>query len=742
MSRAIPLLLPGIILAACNRTGGIQEEFNVFPVAEVSSTWVEFGDVGWGESVTQRIFLTNQGDLPMGVGEISLGTGEMEDNFQLSVDFSGVVCPGGGSGGDDGGGDDGDDGGDTAAAEGLPQAPSTALEDTGDYYTDYGTTDSGNSGGGSGERVLEAGCRLPIDITMSPERIGDIYGSVRITTVSEVVDTDEDPQATPSFLADPDNGLLVVVLQGNGSKGAPNIFVSPRALNFGSVWEGDSVSMLVDVQNTGEGDLTLEAPYLDDSCEEGFSIDWTYGDDFLLLGGNLTGVEVTFAPESDDGVTCTLWVKSDDPDEPFIDVPIQGNVGTDPDECAPTINLISPTIGYEHLTGSDVPVVFEVLDCNEPAQNLRLSIRSGVLSIEDPILVETFYAPDESGYVETTIPRQSLGRGTDTIIVRAQDSAGNRTDATTTVLYRTTYPASDDDGDGYGTDEGDNVYDCDDSDANTYPAAQEIYDGKDNDCDGTIDEGTEGYDDDGDGFSEAEGDCDDRSDETYPGAAESPDYRDNDCDGDIDEGTTLADDDGDGYAESEGDCNDADDQISPVATEFCDGVDNDCNGISDERDGCVDVASTPIIIGGIQPSATAMGLGESITLTAFVYEADGDSVSYSWQQDPVLTQRGHVGIDQPGAVTVTFTAPAAFPDDRTVSETYTVTLRVSDPTAGYDYDDIDITVYAEPVALTDQVVEQLETGCGKDDDASDATILLVPGLVGLLALARRRREDD
>ena len=60
----------------------------------------------------------------------------------------------------------------------------------------------------------------------------------------------------------------------------------------------------------------------------------------------------------------------------------------------------------------------------------------------------------------------------------------------------------DGDGDGFTTDE-----DCDDADASSYPGAPETADGVDNDCDGITDEGTANYDDDGDGFSEANGDC-------------------------------------------------------------------------------------------------------------------------------------------------------------------------------------------------------------------------------------------
>lgn len=49
----------------------------------------------------------------------------------------------------------------------------------------------------------------------------------------------------------------------------------------------------------------------------------------------------------------------------------------------------------------------------------------------------------------------------------------------------TTSDGTDADGDGYTIDEGD----CNDNDPDVYPGAKEVADGKDNDCDGTVDEG-------------------------------------------------------------------------------------------------------------------------------------------------------------------------------------------------------------------------------------------------------------
>jgi MYXO-CTERM domain-containing protein len=121
--------------------------------------------------------------------------------------------------------------------------------------------------------------------------------------------------------------------------------------------------------------------------------------------------------------------------------------------------------------------------------------------------------------------------------------------------------------------------DCNDQDVRVNPSAVELFDGRDEDCDGAVDEGTEGGDDDGDGFTELGGDCDDALPHVRPGGIEVCDGRDGDCDGPIDEGTECADDDGDGYTELLGDCHDADPRVSPGQVEDpSNGLDDDCDG--------------------------------------------------------------------------------------------------------------------------------------------------------------------
>jgi hypothetical protein len=169
--------------------------------------------------------------------------------------------------------------------------------------------------------------------------------------------------------------------------------------------------------------------------------------------------------------------------------------------------------------------------------------------------------------------------------------------------------------------------DCDDTDAAANPAAIEVCDGDDDDCDGEVDEvsiysptwyrdaDSDGYGDDGDsveacdapgGYVADDSDCDDDNAAVNPAGTEACNDIDDDCDGDVDEAgatgetTWYYDGDGDGYGDRRvtedaceapagyvddaDDCDDGDADVHPRATESCDARDEDCDGIGDMRE--------------------------------------------------------------------------------------------------------------------------------------------------------------
>jgi alpha-tubulin suppressor-like RCC1 family protein len=182
--------------------------------------------------------------------------------------------------------------------------------------------------------------------------------------------------------------------------------------------------------------------------------------------------------------------------------------------------------------------------------------------------------------------------------------------------------------------------DCDDMTAGISPAATEICNGVDDDCDGTLD----GPDEDDDGDMHAgqcagalASDCDDEDERTHFDAPELCDGVDNDCVLDgfqrFTGGMQLEpseDVDGDRHASTSAmcvvpdgidmlfpldDCNDEAASVYAGAFELCDAVDNDCDGVPDDSAGSTSPGSAclPVAIAPGLDSTCAIGADGFVT---------------------------------------------------------------------------------------------------------------------------------
>jgi hypothetical protein len=278
---------------------------------------------------------------------------------------------------------------------------------------------------------------------------------------------------------------------------------------------------------------------------------------------------------------------------------------------APTVEILAPATGARVPAGVEQTVSIQVADADEADPGALSLAWTGLDGPEHP---------DAAGTAAATATFTTIGAAA--VSVSVTDSAGAIDVADLTLEV---YDA-DDDNDGW-PDVADGGTDCDDADPAVSPAADELCDGIDQDCNGVVDDGpsdgaTWYADTDGDGYGAEPGtascaapagwiatggDCDDADAGVHVGAVETCDGRDEDCDGSVDEDVTdaptwYADADGDGYGDDTvtsvacvasagevatgGDCDDADATVNPGATETCDAADRDedCDGLADDAD--------------------------------------------------------------------------------------------------------------------------------------------------------------
>jgi hypothetical protein len=144
-----------------------------------------------------------------------------------------------------------------------------------------------------------------------------------------------------------------------GEDDAPDIVVDPVSISFDDVLAYDDggsppaiETRTVTIRNEGEGDLHLGEIFLEDTTGP---YSWSNLSAILVQPGGEATFTVEFSPNTAGEVTNRIYINSDDPDEPVVEVDIFGN------GIAPVIELTPPEFDFGTLwIGCDAEQIFTV----------------------------------------------------------------------------------------------------------------------------------------------------------------------------------------------------------------------------------------------------------------------------------------------------------------------------------------------------------------------------------------------
>jgi hypothetical protein len=578
---------------------------------------------------------------------------------------------------------------------------------------------------------------------IDPDTVPDDLGPGQ-QAVLEIVFVNTDAQDTYAsldiFSNDPDEERASVAFIGRADAGRPDARIDPVVLDFGFVWAGNSVTRGVELSNVGDRPLQITAIGLTQSGDV-FSLVTPEADlvDAVIEPGDAEEILFRLQPSNLTTASAQFVIQTNDPQRPELTLQIRGN-GDGALGCTPpSIVLDAPTspLAIQTGTGAQLEASFTVDDDEQPANPLLVELFIGDQLIEDEDSLAggaTHFIIDIDDFsIEDVL--DEFPRGLHTFSVKVTDGCplSAWTQFVGVVDETGELDPTDSDGDGYGVGDGD----CNDADVQTFPGAIELLDGEDNDCDLVIDEKTEAWDDDCDGYCEAPpclgqgpavrgldtcdglaadqadfADCDDRTDDFdgdqisdgaafSPAAEETSNHLDDDCDGVRDDGTGFADDDGDGFNDVGGDCDDDDPTIFAGAIEWCDGKDNDCAGGVD--DDCLEEVRSPQVVGDIRTNRFQIPLGIEVEAQAVIL-SDDEALTYVW-----TTDKGSF-VGESNGPTATWIAPADTPSNEALIGTFANLQVTITDSAGRSANGFGVLLFAE--ATTGPAFSPVGQNCG------------------------------
>lgn len=141
---------------------------------------------------------------------------------------------------------------------------------------------------------------------------------------------------------DPDRNEVQISISGSGSFSDtyfPRISVSHAAIDFGEVYVNEDSILSLTIYNSGLANLVLYSDSLNISGpgKTFFSID-TLQNDVVITSGDSSKLEIRFAPANLGETETMLHIKSNDPDNPEIQINLSGS-GSFSDNYFPLINV-------------------------------------------------------------------------------------------------------------------------------------------------------------------------------------------------------------------------------------------------------------------------------------------------------------------------------------------------------------------------------------------------------------------
>ena len=276
---------------------------------------------------------------------------------------------------------------------------------------------------------------------------------------------------------DPDEANRFVVLHGSSREPVPGADVTPNAVDFGHVPSGTTAEEVVEIHNVGEVDVEVVAV----TVNTGPFVVAAQPDAPIPPGGTDV-VTVQFDSDGDHAIGLITVEIAGDPNTVHA-VGLSANSPGSISNSAPEVSLIEPTVPTVFHADQDLDLLAEAFDDEQPDIGLFCTLESnrlGIVELEtsDPVASEVHFVIgiEESNFANAT--------GLHTLLLCCADVYNEAACLTTVVSIDQSFSDDDADGDGYAPSDGD----CDDTDPDSYPAAIELLDTEDNDCDGATDE--------------------------------------------------------------------------------------------------------------------------------------------------------------------------------------------------------------------------------------------------------------